>query len=52
VAIGGIDLERAREIGALGAVGASIAALLPPVYSPAAVTELALGLERALSSPG
>jgi thiamine-phosphate pyrophosphorylase len=48
VAIGGIDLERAGQICALGAVGAAIAALLPPVYSPAAVTERALGLQRAL----
>jgi thiamine-phosphate pyrophosphorylase len=48
VAIGGIDLERGREIGALGAAGATIAALFPAVYSPAAVTERAFGLERAL----
>jgi thiamine monophosphate synthase len=48
VAIGGIDLERAPEIRALGVVGALIAALLPPVYSPAAVTERALGLKLAL----
>jgi thiamine-phosphate pyrophosphorylase len=47
VAIGGIDLGRAREIGALGAMGAAIAALLPPVYSAAAVTERAFGLMRA-----
>ena len=48
VAIGGIDLERAPEIRALGAMGALIAALFPPVYSPAAVTERALGLKLAL----
>jgi thiamine-phosphate pyrophosphorylase len=48
VAIGGIDLERAAEVGALGAVGSVIAALMPPVYSPRAVTERALELHRAL----
>jgi thiamine-phosphate pyrophosphorylase len=48
VAIGGVDLERAGQIGALGAVGAALSALLPPVYSPAAVTERALSLQRAL----
>ncbi len=48
VAIGGIDLERARDIRVMGVMGALIAGLLPPIYSPAAVTERALGLKRAL----
>jgi thiamine-phosphate pyrophosphorylase len=48
VAIGGIDLERARQIGQEGAVGAIIGALLPDGPDVAQVTGRARALGQAL----
>jgi thiamine-phosphate pyrophosphorylase len=48
VAIGGINLERAPSVAALGAVGAVIGALLPPTGSLDQVGELARALHAAL----
>jgi thiamine-phosphate pyrophosphorylase len=58
VAIGGISLERAAEVGAVADVGAVIAGLLPPPGAHdsaetvlAAVTARAVALHAALSAP-
>ena len=51
VGIGGIDLARAAEIGAAGALAAVIGALLPPPGSSwDAVTDLVVALQRAACS--
>jgi thiamine-phosphate pyrophosphorylase len=48
VAIGGVDLERAPRIAAIGVAAAVIGALLPDTPSLAGVTERAQALARAL----
>jgi thiamine-phosphate pyrophosphorylase len=51
VAIGGIDLDRAPDVAAIGVAGAVIGALLPEGCAIDGVTRIASALGRALGAP-